>query len=168
MHFLSFQQCKQLTSLKCLCFQALNTPHELTRPMHFFSILHTLKSLLVNIGAGSAVLGKRESSRHCHPREAAALMAGCSGPRSSGHWREHLRTPTRPGEKQGQAAAAALPPPQVPPQETDYGKRCSPFNTRWFFGGALLPHHLPLLPVPSLPGSLLEIPISICWGGGGA
>lgn len=29
---------------------------KLTKPMHFFKILHTLKSLLVNIGAGSDVL----------------------------------------------------------------------------------------------------------------
>jgi hypothetical protein len=37
----------------------LHVSHDLsalTKPMHFFRILHTLKSLLVNMGAGRAVL----------------------------------------------------------------------------------------------------------------
>lgn len=35
-------------------------PSGLTKPMHFFNMLHTLKSLLENIGAGSEVLQRSD------------------------------------------------------------------------------------------------------------
>lgn len=38
---------------------------ELTKPMHFFNMLHTLKSLLVNIGAGRDVLQRSNQSNTC-------------------------------------------------------------------------------------------------------
>lgn len=38
---------------------------ELTKPMHFFNMLHTLKSLLVNIGAGRDVLQRSNQSDTC-------------------------------------------------------------------------------------------------------